>query len=186
MSWNKPAPTLTTKFISISNGRFGHPEENRAISIREGATLQTFPKNYVFYTKSIGVAARMIGNAVPPEYAIKKMYENDSNRNVFKKFIEYIRFPFFKNFENNLKVNFSFPITFIVGQNGAGKSSLLHALYGAPKGKSVEEFWYTTDLDPIKDLKDNRHCFIYSYKTEFTKQNIEVLKIRIQNRDKKF
>jgi len=116
---------------------------------------------------------------------IKKMYENDSNRNVFKKFIEYIRFPFFKNFENNLKVNFSFPITFIVGQNGAGKSSLLHALYGAPKGKSVEEFWYTTDLDPIKDLKDNRHCFIYSYKTEFTKQNIEVLKIRIQNRDKK-
>ncbi len=69
MSWNKPAPTITTKFISISNGRFGHPEENRGISIREGATLQTFPKNYVFYTKSIGVAARMIGNAVPPEYA---------------------------------------------------------------------------------------------------------------------
>ncbi len=69
MSWDKPAPTITTKFFSLSNGRIGHPEENRAISIREGATLQTFPKDYVFYTKSIVVAARIIGNAVPPEYA---------------------------------------------------------------------------------------------------------------------
>jgi DNA (cytosine-5)-methyltransferase 1 len=69
MSWGKPAPAITTKFYSISNGRFGHPDEHRAISIREGATLQTFPKNYVFYSSSIQVAARMIGNAVPPEYA---------------------------------------------------------------------------------------------------------------------
>jgi DNA (cytosine-5)-methyltransferase 1 len=71
MSWDKPAPTITTKFFSISNGRFGHPEEHRAISIREGATLQTFPKNYIFCSKSIQVTARMIGNAVPPEYAKK-------------------------------------------------------------------------------------------------------------------
>ncbi|NPA44733.1 MAG: DNA cytosine methyltransferase [Chlorobi bacterium] len=69
MSWDKPAPTITTKFFSISNGRFAHPNENRAISLREGATLQTFPKNYVFYTKSIQATARMIGNAVPPEFA---------------------------------------------------------------------------------------------------------------------
>ncbi len=69
MAWNRPAPTITTRFISFSNGRFGHPEEDRAISIREGATLQTFPKDYVFYTDSIQQAARMIGNAVPPEYA---------------------------------------------------------------------------------------------------------------------
>ncbi len=69
MSWDKPAPTITTKFFSISNGRFAHPEENRAISLREGATLQTFPKNYVFYAKSMQANARMIGNAVPPEFA---------------------------------------------------------------------------------------------------------------------
>ena len=69
MFWNKPAPTITTRFISFSNGRFGHPEENRAISLREGATLQTFPKNYVFYAKSMQANARMIGNAVPPEFA---------------------------------------------------------------------------------------------------------------------
>lgn len=69
MWWDKPAPTITTKFFSISNGRFGHPEEDRAISIREGATIQTFPKDYVFKTNSIATAARIIGNAVPPEYA---------------------------------------------------------------------------------------------------------------------
>lgn len=69
MWWNKPAPTITTKFFSISNGRFAHPEEDRAISIREGATLQTFPIDYVFETKSISSAARLIGNAVPCEYA---------------------------------------------------------------------------------------------------------------------
>ena len=69
MSWDKPSPTITTKFLSISNGRFGHPEEDRAISIREGATIQTFPKTYVFKTTSMGNAAKIIGNAVPCEYA---------------------------------------------------------------------------------------------------------------------
>ena len=69
MWWDKPAPTITTRFTSVSNGRFGHPEEDRAISIREGATIQTFPRNYVFCTTSMANAAKMIGNAVPCEYA---------------------------------------------------------------------------------------------------------------------
>jgi DNA (cytosine-5)-methyltransferase 1 len=69
MFWDKPAPTLTTRFISFSNGRFGHPEEDRAISIREGATLQTFPKSFVFHGSNLNNIARHIGNAVPPEMA---------------------------------------------------------------------------------------------------------------------
>ena len=69
MSWDKPSPTITTKFFSISNGRFAHPEENRAISLREGATLQTFPQTYQFIGNSTASIARMIGNAVPPVYA---------------------------------------------------------------------------------------------------------------------
>ena len=69
MFWNKPAPTITTRFFSISNGRFAHPEENRGISLREGATLQTFPKTYKFIGNSLSAVARMIGNAVPPLYA---------------------------------------------------------------------------------------------------------------------
>jgi DNA (cytosine-5)-methyltransferase 1 len=67
--WDKPSPTITTKFFSVSNGRFVHPEENRALSIREGATLQSFPKDYTFVGTSMGNIARLIGNAVPPEYA---------------------------------------------------------------------------------------------------------------------
>jgi len=84
MSWDKPAPTITTRFFSFSNGRFGHPEEHRAISLREGATLQTFPKDYYFDANSIAAIAKMIGNAVPPEFArrigqaiIEKAEEND-------------------------------------------------------------------------------------------------------------
>lgn len=69
MAWKKPASTITTKFFNISNGRFAHPEQDRAISLREGATLQTFPKDYIFKTGSIGATAKLIGNAVPPEYA---------------------------------------------------------------------------------------------------------------------
>lgn len=69
MWWDRPSPTITTKFFSISNGRFAHPEENRAISIREGATLQSFPKSFIFKTTSIANTAKIIGNAVPPKYA---------------------------------------------------------------------------------------------------------------------
>lgn len=69
MWWHKPASTITTRFYSISNGRFAHPDEDRGLSIREGATLQTFPKTYEFRTSSIGKAAKLIGNAVPCEFA---------------------------------------------------------------------------------------------------------------------
>ena len=69
MWWDKPSPTITTRFISISNGRFGHPDENRGLSLREGATLQTFPKKYKFVKTNMISTARMIGNAVPPKFA---------------------------------------------------------------------------------------------------------------------
>jgi len=69
MEWDKPGPTMTTQCYGFGNGRFGHPEQDRAISLREAAILQGFPKNYKFippgkplYRSTIG---RMIGNAVP-------------------------------------------------------------------------------------------------------------------------
>lgn len=64
MDKNKPAPTLTGGCISYSKGRFGHPTQNRAISIREAARLQTFPDDFEF-GNSITKAALQIGNAVP-------------------------------------------------------------------------------------------------------------------------
>jgi DNA (cytosine-5)-methyltransferase 1 len=69
MYWDKPAPTITTRFNSLSNGRFGHPEEDRALSLREGATLQTFPKTFIFQGPNQQSLAKQIGNAVPPELA---------------------------------------------------------------------------------------------------------------------
>ena len=69
---DKPSPTITTKCHSISNGRFGHYDTTqiRGISLREAATLQSFPENYVFYPDDqIESVARMIGNAVPPRLA---------------------------------------------------------------------------------------------------------------------
>ena len=64
MWWDRVAPTLTSRCNSLSNGRFGHPEQNRAISLREAAALQTFSDDYVF-SGSLNAVARWIGNAVP-------------------------------------------------------------------------------------------------------------------------
>ena len=64
MSWDFPASGLTTRCISYSNGRFGHPEQDRAISVREAACLQTFPMDFQF-DGSLSSKARQIGNAVP-------------------------------------------------------------------------------------------------------------------------
>jgi DNA (cytosine-5)-methyltransferase 1 len=73
MEWGQPAPTMTTQYFGFGNGRFGHPTQDRGISLREGAILQSFPKNYKFvepsekiYRKTIG---RLIGNAVPVRLA---------------------------------------------------------------------------------------------------------------------
>lgn len=69
MEWNKPAPTMTTQCYGFGNGRFGHPTQNRAISLREAAILQSFPRDYAFIPKdgevSFTALGRLIGNAVP-------------------------------------------------------------------------------------------------------------------------
>ena len=70
MEWDKPSPTLTTHFHNFGTGRFGHPEQDRAISVREAAMLQGFPRDYLFVEPGEKVRfttlGRLIGNAVPP------------------------------------------------------------------------------------------------------------------------
>jgi len=68
MKWNDVSPTLTCKCTSLSNGRFGHPNQMRAISVREAAALQTFKDDYVFYG-SLTDNTKWVGNAVPPLFA---------------------------------------------------------------------------------------------------------------------
>jgi len=69
MEWDKPAPTMTTQCYGFGNGRFGHPEQDRAISLREAAMIQSFPEEYAFVPKeqpiNFNSLGRLIGNAVP-------------------------------------------------------------------------------------------------------------------------
>lgn len=68
MYWDRPSPTITTRCISFSNGRFGHPSYDRALTVREAARLQGFPDSFVF-EGGVWSAARQVGNAVPPPLA---------------------------------------------------------------------------------------------------------------------
>lgn len=70
MAWDDVAPTITARFDSFTRGKFGHPDQPRSISLREGALLQTFPMDFVFTGNKVDVA-RQIGNAVPPVFAEK-------------------------------------------------------------------------------------------------------------------
>lgn len=73
MEWDKPSPTITTQFYGFGNGRFGHPSQNRGLSLREGALLQSFPHNYHFVEPGKPIefskVGRLIGNAVPVKLA---------------------------------------------------------------------------------------------------------------------
>lgn len=65
MAWDDVAPTITARFDSFTRGKFGHPVQDRSISLREGALLQTFPMDFSFTGNKVDIA-RQIGNAVPP------------------------------------------------------------------------------------------------------------------------
>lgn len=106
--------------------------------------------------------------------SIETMLENGN----FNNYINYIRFPFFKNLEENSRINFLFPFTVLTGLNGSGKSSTLHALYGVPHGNSTGQYWFSTELDPIRNEKGLPPSFIYGYNNE-AGNNIEVLKTRV-------
>lgn len=69
MPWDDVSPTITARFDSFTRGMFGHPEQNRSISLREGAMLQTFPEDFVFVGNKVEIA-RQIGNAVPVAMAM--------------------------------------------------------------------------------------------------------------------
>lgn len=69
MSWDNTSPTITGGCTTLSKGRFGHPEKPRTISVREAARLQTFPDSFQFATDFVDQACKIIGNALPCEFA---------------------------------------------------------------------------------------------------------------------
>lgn len=86
MAWREPAPTLTGGCINPSKGRYLHPEENRAITLREAALIQGFPSSYGFkMSKGRYPVAQLIGNAFPPKFAehhAKSLYSHLENLSI--------------------------------------------------------------------------------------------------------
>lgn len=102
--------------------------------------------------------------------------QRSKDAKAYKKYIDYIRFPYYKNFRKDTKITLDFPLTVLVGPNGTGKSSILKALYGCIDGYSLGDYWFSTKVDTIEDLKDTRNCFIYNYQDSKSSDNqFEVL-----------
>ena len=101
------------------------------------------------------------------------------NKRLLGGYITHIRFPLFKNIERNARIEFEFPVTALVGPNGSGKTSALHALYGAPRGMSTSDFWFATDLDPIREGQGEPHRFIYGHWLQGESKPVETRKARV-------
>ena len=85
------------------------------------------------------------------------------NEGKFDKFIHGMCFPKFKSFAPDVKISFRFPITVLVGPNGGGKSSILHAAWGMPLKHSTSRFWFSTPVDPIDFDANNQNRYWYSH-----------------------
>lgn len=99
-----------------------------------------------------------------------------------KNYITHARFPKFKNIEPGTQIDFHFPLTALVGANGIGKSSVLHALWGMPYRYTTMKFWFATDLDPIAGTKRNPQRYVYGHWNEAYKGIVETRKARLGNK----
>ena len=109
-----------------------------------------------------------------PNEVLEKLYE----ANQLEPFIRYIRFPHYKALVADSRIDFQFPITVLVGQNGSNKSSVLNALFGAPGKNNLGTLWFSTSVDPIEDSGE-RSRFIYGYQNARVGKVVEVIKTRI-------
>lgn len=99
---------------------------------------------------------------------------------VFPSYITHIRFPRYKNMTEGARIDFTFPITALVGMNGSGKTSVLNALYGAPKGMSTGDYWFSTQVDPIEEGDGSPNRFIYGHYHAGFKDVVETRKARVR------
>ena len=98
--------------------------------------------------------------------------------------IKSLRFPCFRNLEWDARLPFDFPVTVLLGRNGSNKSSVLHALYGAPKGKSVSDFWFETSLDAIPEkIGGLKQSFTHTYHDPSSGELLECVKARAPRAD---
>lgn len=112
----------------------------------------------------------------PEEEKLRKLLKSRK----LEPFIEHIRFPHYKNLSPDTCIEFTYPITALVGANGTNKSSILRALYGSPGYNNLGNYWFSTSVDPIEETEDGRSCFVYGYWNAHEGKTVEVLKTRIR------
>jgi predicted ATPase len=100
----------------------------------------------------------------------------------FEPYIRHIRFPHFRNLRDSLEIEFTYPITALVGPNGTNKTAILRALQGCPDYYNVGQYWFSTSLDPISPQE--RHRFIHGYLAKSEGKVVEVIKTRIARADR--
>lgn len=98
-------------------------------------------------------------------------------------FIQHIRFPQYKNLITGTQIEFTYPITALVGANGTNKSSILRAMYGAPGYNNIGTLWFSTSTDPIEETGGRPSSFIYGYWNVEANKIVEVIKTRIKKED---
>lgn len=99
---------------------------------------------------------------------------------IFPGYITHIRFPRYKNIVDGTRIDFTFPITALVGSNGSGKTSILNALYGAPARKSTGKYWFSTKVDPIEEGEGSPSRFIYGHYNPTLRSIVETRKARVR------
>lgn len=107
-----------------------------------------------------------------------------------KNYITHAKFPNFKGLEKFAHIDFPFPFTALVGANGIGKSSVLHALYGMPEGKSTAKYWFSTAVDPISS-SDSRAVrspprYVYGHWHDGYGGIVETRKARVYSRARSY
>ena len=142
----------------------------------------------------------MLKMSDPIEKLIEKVDKKFKHqREKFEPFVRKIRFPRYKSLKRNSEINFEFPLTVLVGVNGTNKTSILQALYGVPGHQSVGKYWFSTDVDKIDDIDEQsfsdidkidedeltKHSLIYTYFHKKANKNVEVLKTRVNRKDRK-
>src|SRR5262249_32794459 len=102
------------------------------------------------------------------------------NTEDFLPYIEEIRFPMYKTLNDGLQLSLGWPITALIGPNGTNKSSVLQAISAAPEGRSLAQFWFSTEVDNIDMGPRGKatHRFIYKYKFDKSGVSAECRKYR--------
>jgi len=113
---------------------------------------------------------------------IQRKFDGKTKYQTFKDYITDIHFPYYKGLVKDAKIEFKFPLTVLVGENGCGKSSVLQAMENVAAGKSLSQRWFSTSVDPIPD--GERPCFWYSYYSESAKKIVQILNTRIKKIEK--